>query len=125
MIWGGSPARIIKEAKENRVCIVISEDIVGEIDRTLAYHRLRRVYETAGISRQNLIEAVFQVSKLVEVKTKIKVVHEDSADDKFIECAVDSKADYIVSGDDHLLKIGAYKKTRIVSVKQILKILEK
>jgi putative PIN family toxin of toxin-antitoxin system len=125
MIWGGSPARIVKAAEEDRVCIIISEDIVGEINRTLAYHRLKRVYENAGISRQNLVTAIFQISKLVEVKTKINVVHKDSADDKFIECAVDGKADFIVSGDDHLLKIGSYKRTRIVSVKEFLKILEK
>jgi putative PIN family toxin of toxin-antitoxin system len=125
MIWGGSPARIIKVAEEGKVCIITSEEIVNEISRTLAYPRLKRVYEDAGISRQQMMEAVFQVTKLVEVTTKIHVVPEDPADDKFLECAVDSKANYIVSGDEHLLKIGSYKRTRIVSVRQFLKILEK
>ena len=125
MIWGGSPARIIKAAEEGKVCIITSEEIVNEISRTLAYPRLKRVCEDAGISQQQMIEAVFQFTKLVDVKTKIHAVREDPADNKFLECAVDSKADYIVSGDDHLLKIGTYKKTRIVSVRQFLKILEK
>ena len=123
MIWGGSPARIVKAAEEGKVCIITSEEIVNEISRTLGYPRLKRVYEAAGISRQQIIEAVLQVAKLVEVKTKIHAVREDSADDKFLECAIDSKADYIVSGDEHLLKIGSYKRTRIVSVRQFLKIL--
>jgi len=125
MIWGGSPARIIKAAEEGKVCLITSEEIVNEICRTLAYPRLKRVYEDADISQQQIIEAVLQVAKLVDVTTKIHVVREDPADDKFLECAVDSKADYIVSGDGHLLKIGRYKRTRIVSVKQVLKILEK
>jgi uncharacterized protein len=125
MIWGGSPARIIKAAEEGKVCIITSEEIINEINRTLAYPRLKRIYEEAGISQQQMIEAVLQVTKLVEVKTKIHAVREDPADDKFLECAVDSKADYIVSGDDHLLKMGGYERTRIVSVRQFLKILEK
>src|SRR3989304_8720918 len=125
MIWGGSPARIVKAAEEGKVCIITSEEIVNEISRTLAYPRLKRVYEDAGISQQQMITAVLQITKLLDVKTKIHVVAEDPADDKFLECAVDSKADYIVSGDEHLLKIGTYKRTRIVSVRQFLKILEK
>ena len=38
---------------------------------------------------------------------------------------LEGKANFIVSGDDHLLKMGSYKRTRIVSVRQFLKILEK
>ena len=125
MIWGGSPARIVKAAEESKVCLITSEEIVNEINRTLAYPRLKRVYEATGISQQQMISAVLQLTKLVNVKTKIQTVREDPADDKFLECAVDDKANYIVSGDAHLLKIGGYKGTRIVSVRQFLKILEK
>ncbi len=125
MIWGGSPARIIKASEEGKVCIITSEEIVNEISRTLAYTRLKRGSDDKGISQQQMIAAVLQLSNLVEVKTKIHAVREDPSDNKFLECAVDSKADYIVSGTDHLLKIGSYKRTRIVSVRKFLKILEK
>ena len=121
MIWGGSPARIIKAAEEGKVCIIVSEDIVNEINRTLAYPRLKRVYENAGITEQKLICVVLKLSRLADVKTKIHAVLEDTADDMFLECAVDSKADFVISGDEHLLKIGSYKRTRIVSVRQSLK----
>jgi len=125
LIWRGPPARIVKAAEEGKVFIITSEEIVNEINRTLAYPRLKRICEDAGVSRQQLIRIVLQVARLVEVKSKVHAVREDPADDKFLECAVDSKADYIVSGDEHLLKIGSYKRTRIVSVRQFLKILEK
>jgi predicted nucleic acid-binding protein len=56
MIWGGPPAKVIKVAEDNRICIIMSEGIVEEINQTLAYPRLKRVYEDAGITRQELIE---------------------------------------------------------------------
>jgi len=124
MIWGGPPAKVINAAEDNRVCIIISEAIIEEINQTLAYPRLRRVYEDAGITRQELIEAVLRICRLVEVKTKVNVVHEDVADNKFLECAFDGKADFLVSGDEHLLKIERYKKIRILTVRQFLRILE-
>jgi len=39
--------------------------------------------------------------------------------------AVDGKADYIVSGDSHLLDVKKYKQFKIVTIKEFLELLEK
>lgn len=124
MIWGGSPAKILKAAEEGRITVFISEEVIEEISRTLAYHRLREIYEGAGVSREELVETVLRIGKIVEVKTRLDVIREDPSDNKFLECAVESNANYIVTGDTHLLKIKNYKKTKIISVKQFTKLLE-
>ena len=124
MIWGGSPANIIKAAEEGRISIIASEQIVREINQTLAYPRLREIYEGAGIGRDELIEAVLRVAKMVEVTKKIELIQEDPADNKFLECALDAKADYIVSGDGHLLRIGQYQRIQILTVRQFTKLME-
>ena len=124
MIWGGSPARIIKAVEDGKICILASEEIVGEINRTLAYPRLRQVYQSAGVCREELIETILRIGKLIEVTKRVKVVQEDPADNKFIECALAGEAGYLVSGDKHLLKIGCYNKTQILPVSEFLKILE-
>ena len=49
---------------------------------------------------------------------------EDPTDNKFIECAVEAKANYIVSGDRHLLKIKKYEGIKIIKTTEILEILE-
>jgi len=51
-------------------------------------------------------------------------VKEDPTDNKFIECAVEAKANYIVSGDRHLLKIKKYEGIKIIKTTEILEILE-
>jgi len=124
MIWGGVPASIIRAAEDNRILIVISKEIVQEISRTLAYPRLREIYEGAGISRAELMEIVLRIGKIVEVKTKVNVVQEDPADDKFLACALDGDADYVISGDEHLLRIDDYRGIRILSVRQFIRLLE-
>jgi len=124
MIWGGSPANIIKAAEEGRISIIASEQIVREMNQTLAYPRLREIYEGAGIGRDELIEAVLRVAKMVEVTKKIELIQEDPADNKFLECALDGKADYIVSGDSHLLRIGQYQRIQIHTVRQFTKLME-
>jgi putative PIN family toxin of toxin-antitoxin system len=124
LLWGGKPAAVIKAAEEGRVGVFASEEIVGEISQVLNYPKIAKAYQPEGLLHEELIEAVLKVVKFVEVTKKVKVVLAHSADDKFIDCALAARADYIVSGDKHLLKVGNYKKTRIVSVSEFLQIID-
>jgi uncharacterized protein len=124
LLWGGKPAAIVKAAEEGKVAIFASEETVGEISQVLAYPKLAKILQAEILHHEELIEAVLKVVKFVEVTQKVKVVLEHPADDKFIDCALAAWADYIVSGDKHLLKVGSYKKTRIVSVNEFLQKLE-
>ena len=124
LLWGGKPAAIIRAAEESKLVIVVSEAIMGEISQVLAYPKLAKVYQAEGLHLEELIEAVLCVVKFVEVTQKVKVVVEHPADDKFIECALAARANYLVSGDRHLLKVGNYKRTRIVTVNEFLQIIE-
>ena len=123
MFWGGKPAEIIKSAETQNVSIFLSEEIVGEITQVLNYPKIKNVYTTLGLQSQDLIEAVLKIAKFVKVTKKLYVVLEHSADNKFIECAQSANADYIISGDKHLLKIACYKKTQIVSVREFIEII--
>lgn len=55
-----------------------------------------------------------------QIMVKIKVVKDDPDDNKFIECAVTNKANYIISGDNHLLNLRHYEDIRILSPKEFL-----
>jgi len=50
----------------------------------------------------------------------LHVIAEDPDDDRVLECAVAGKADYIVSGDRHLLKLGSFEDIQIATVRQYL-----
>ena len=67
---------------------------------------------------------MLKTAKFVKVTQKLQVVVEHPADDKFIDCAQAAGADYIVSGDKHLLKIARYRKTQIVPVNKFLQLIQ-
>ena len=70
------------------------------------------------------MEQILKNTKFVEITAKLKVIKEHLADDKIIECAVSAQADYIVSGDKHLLNVIFYQKTQILSVNEFMKLIE-
>lgn len=123
LLWGGKPAAIIEAAEQGKVNISISEDIVAEISQVLAYHKFQRIYQATGLRREDLIEQVLKTAKFVKVTNKLQVIHEHPADNKFIESALAAKAEYIVSGDKHLLNIVAFGKIKMVSVNDFLELL--
>ena len=124
LLWGGKPAEIIKASEQGKVRLFASEEIIREISQVLNYPKLRKVYESEEMNHEELIEAVLKVVRFVQVSRRVKVVLEHPADDKFIECALEAKADYVVSGDKHLLKVGNYEKIQVVSVREFLGVLE-
>jgi putative PIN family toxin of toxin-antitoxin system len=89
----------------------------------LTYHKLEKIYRPK-LRRKDLIEQVLKIAKLVKVKNRVKVIKEHPADNKFLECAIAAKADYVVSGDKHVLKVRSYKQTKMLSVSDFLELIE-
>ena len=68
---------------------------------------------------------ILENSLLVEPEEKIEIVKDDSDDNKFVEAAIAGKADYIITQDNHLLKIKEFRGIKILTPKQFLDILKK
>ncbi|MBC8449754.1 MAG: hypothetical protein H8D78_18640 [Chloroflexi bacterium] len=54
----------------------------------------------------------------------VKKVEADPSDDKFLACALEGDADFIVSEDPHLRNLKQYQGTRIISLEQFSRKLE-
>jgi putative PIN family toxin of toxin-antitoxin system len=114
--WKGYPRVVYDLAKEGKVTIVSSLKMEAEFIRVLAYSRF-------GLTPAEILPIVNNLRKYVqfiEIKSKVDVIKEDLTDNIFLECALDGKADYIISGDHHLLNIGSYEGIKIIRAKDFL-----
>ncbi|HOK53335.1 MAG TPA: putative toxin-antitoxin system toxin component, PIN family [Armatimonadota bacterium] len=53
-------------------------------------------------------------AELVENVTRLEALTEDPDDQKFLECAVTIGADYLITSDDHLLRLRSVEGTEII-----------
>jgi predicted nucleic acid-binding protein len=60
------------------------------------------------------------LAQVVEPRDALGVIDDDPDDDRVLECAVEGRADMIVSGDRHLLKLAKYQGVPIVTVRQFM-----
>lgn len=60
-----------------------------------------------------MIAKIARALKTEALQTKgeltVEVIAQDPDDNKFLACAIEGEADYIVSGDHHLLDLGSYR----------------
>jgi putative PIN family toxin of toxin-antitoxin system len=116
IFWGGKPRHVIDLGRNGTIQIFTSEDIEQEIlDKLMIKFGLNS--DDAG--REMADFSTF--TKPIRVSRRIHVVKDDPDDDKFIECAVECGAKFIVSGDKHLLKMKKYKGIGIVNAAIFLK----
>jgi len=80
------------------------------------------------LEKEELKEFIFDllsIMSLVEEEKTIEVIMEDPSDNKYLSCAFNTKADFIVSGDIHLLNLKEYGGIPIITPAQLLEIMEK
>ena len=58
------------------------------------------------------------MGELVVPQITVHAVRDDPDDDRILECALASDADFVVSGDRHLLALRRYKSISIVSPRE-------
>lgn len=84
----------------------------------------RPKFKTDEDEIHRIIFALMQASEVVDVVSKFSLVKEDPIDDIVVATAFDGNADFVVSGDSHLLALNSFREIKIVSVKQMLICLE-
>jgi len=83
----------------------------------------RDKFHVTGSQVERFLSIMVKMAKTVPDNALFKEVASDPDDDVVLNAAYTGKADYIVTGDKHLLTLNNFKKTKIVTVNQMLEIL--
>lgn len=102
--WGGSPGTILDAVSDGRIVLVSSPALLAELRRVLEYPKLATVIPGAA----QLADLVAASGVLVDPSDVLAVVSDES-DNRVLEAAIEGAADYIVSGDVHLLDLGSFR----------------
>jgi uncharacterized protein len=113
-----SPRRQTTDKENPTIRLAVSDNILDEVTRGL-----RR--EKFGWPEVEIDRALTQISRFpehVEAKQRIDAIAEDPSDNRILECAVASRSEYLVTGDNHLLRLGRFGGTKIVKPADFLEI---
>jgi len=119
ILFGGKPEKIRKLSKEKKIELLVSEAIIAEVAEVL---RKKFNWESWQISQT--INEIRETATLVIPYQTISVIKKDEDDNRILECAVEGKAQYIISGDKHhLLPLKEYQGIKILSPTEFLEVI--
>ena len=116
-LFGGEPGQLIHLWKSGRIKPLASKEIVDEYLRVLTYPKFGLAPEEIDFI---LYQEILPHFEIVRAKSGPVIVRDDPADDKFIRCAEAGKANRIISGDQHLLRLKQYRTIKILTPAQFL-----
>ncbi|PIN77900.1 putative toxin-antitoxin system toxin component, PIN family [Candidatus Woesearchaeota archaeon CG10_big_fil_rev_8_21_14_0_10_33_12] len=122
--WTGSSFKVISLIDQDKVLFIVSPAILSEYDRIL---HSDEILDKTTLYQQTRIKAIHKLlskALIVDPKQKFNVANGDPDDNKFLEAAIEGKADYIISKDKHLLNIKIFKDIPILTPEQFLNILQ-
>ena len=120
VLFGRKPEEIRRLSQEGKIELLVSEAIIAEVAEVL-----RRKFDWESWQISQIINEMRETTTLVIPNQTLSVIEKDEDDNRILECAVEGKAQYIISGDkSHLLPLKEYQGIKILSPDQFLREME-
>jgi len=121
IIFGGKPEEVFLLAKEEEIELFVSAAIIAEVAT-----KLSDKFRWSNADVTDFIREIGEAATIIKPSRQLAVIEADESDNRVLECAVQSKAEYIVSGDQqHLLPLKNYQGIKIISPARFLKRIKK
>lgn len=122
LLFKGELSEIISFLKKNAIILLFSEETLKEFIKVLHYPK----FDLSEDEIDYIIHIeIMPYSEMNKVNFKLEErLCNDKEDEKFLELAISSKADYVVSGDKEILKLEEIHGIKINSPKRFLQILK-
>lgn len=113
VFFGGFPRKILSSVVEKRITACATTEIINEYEEIIQ----EMIKRKQGHINKDILAPLLNAMELIEPVSRVELSR-DPDDDKFIGCAKDAHALYIVSGDKDLLVLKQYENIQIVSAKE-------
>lgn len=116
-------AQILNAFRNQKIILATSPDILKEVVDIINRDRIIKRTKMSQKERIDFIDKLIERCDVTAGRKFQEVVSRDVKDDKFLACAVEAKAEYIVTGDEDLLDLGKYKEVKIITPREFMEVL--
>lgn len=112
VFFGGFPREILSAVVGQKIIACATAEIINEYEEIVQ----EMINRKQGHINRAILSPLIKAMEIIESVTHVEICR-DPDDNKFLECAKDSHALYIVSGDKDLLVIEQFGNVQIVTAK--------
>jgi uncharacterized protein len=117
ILFGGKPREILNQVISGQIDCTLSLDILNELIGVLQRPKFGFTAEQCI----QIVEELHRTCNIIATTTKLKVKISDLDDKVILECAIEAKADFIISGVPDLTELHPFRKINILTPSNYLK----
>ena len=119
LIFTGKPSEVLELFIKGEIEVYISPFILKELKGIL-----RKKFEWNEKQLQKILDKIKKKAVIVQPETKISIIKAKKDDNRILECGVDGRVQYIISGDKrHILPLKNFRGIKILSPSEFLGLL--
>jgi len=99
----------------------MSEAIIDEVFRVLLYPKIMKRHGKDKEFIALMLKKLRGIALVTEGKLILNEISADPSDNRYLECAVEGNADFIITGDSHLKDFVSFREIKIVDPAQFLR----
>jgi putative PIN family toxin of toxin-antitoxin system len=116
--------RIYQAIKEQTCILATSPAILAEIREVISRDYIIALTHTTPTQRTRYMNELRDISMLTKGQAAVTQKSRDRKDNKFLVCASEAQADYLITSDADLLDLKTYEKTQIIPPQDFAALLE-
>jgi putative PIN family toxin of toxin-antitoxin system len=117
LLFGGVSEQVFLAGLRGEIQLVTSDPLLKELERIL-----KNKFKLDTQLVKQVIDEIRNVAEVVEVSSYLNVISHPEEDNRVLECAVDGKVDFIVTGDTkHILPLKEFRGIKILTPSEFIK----
>ena len=116
LLFGGNPRKILEYVLAEKIHLLLSPEILKETKGVLS----RPKFKLKKSVLQSMVNEIEFLAEIIFPIEKFKVVKEDPDDDMLFDCALAGNSKYIISGNDHVVKVKIFNGVEVLSPAEFL-----
>lgn len=115
----GKEYKLLEAARLGKIKLLLSPEILKEFKDVISREKF-------GFSTKQIKDVFKELLDIIEIiipSIKLNIIKEDLSDNRILECALQGRVNYIISGDEHLLRLRKFRNIRIIRAGEFLDIL--
>ena len=121
LLYGGIPGKILDMSRMRAIVLCFTAEMLYEVHHVLMRPKFEERRAALPFPIEDVVNETYRDGLLVIPERMQPVIKQVPPDDMFLACALAAHAQYIISGDKHLLDLKNFRGIPIVTPRQFLK----
>ena len=118
IFWPGKPKQFLNQLRRGKITFLTSQILLTELKEVLT--RKDKPFKLSEEEAERVLAAIRALAEIVQPHSSVTRCR-DEADNRVLECALDGRADWIITGDTHLLELRSFEGIKITTVANFLR----